>query len=42
MSGQGKHWQFTILRPGSDHMVAVAIKSAGQPGKDIVHRFIIP
>ena len=35
-------WQFTILRPGADHLVAVAVRSDGLFGKDVVHRFIIP
>ena len=38
----GKHWQFTILRPGADHVVAVAIRTEGPSGKDVVHRFIVP
>ncbi|HBE92877.1 MAG TPA: 4-phosphopantetheinyl transferase [Gammaproteobacteria bacterium] len=38
----GKHWQFTILRPGADYVAAVAIRSEGRPGKEIVHRFIVP
>lgn len=42
LRGQGGHWQFTLLRPGADHMVAVAICPEGQAGKEIVHRFIVP
>jgi len=38
----GRHWQFTILRPGADHVVAVAVCSDGRPDKEIVHRFIVP
>jgi 4'-phosphopantetheinyl transferase len=41
-SDSGKHWQFTILRPGADHMVAVAIRSEGVSRKAVVHRFIVP
>jgi len=35
-------WQFTILRPGADHMVAVAVRSEGLSGRAVVHRFIVP
>jgi len=35
-------WQFTMLRPGADHMVAVAVRMEGPSGKDVVHRFIVP
>ena len=35
-------WQFTILRPGADHLVAVAVRSEGLPGREVVHRFIVP
>jgi len=35
-------WQFTILRPGVDHMVAVAVRSEGLSRRDVVHRFIVP
>jgi 4'-phosphopantetheinyl transferase len=35
-------WQFTILRPGADHLVAVAVRSDGLSGRDVVHRFIVP
>ncbi|MDX2458169.1 MAG: 4'-phosphopantetheinyl transferase superfamily protein [Gammaproteobacteria bacterium] len=41
-SGQGRHWQFTVLRPGLEHMVAVAIRSEGLSRKEVVHRFIVP
>ena len=36
------HWQFTILRPGTDHMVAVAVRSDGLSGREVIHRFIVP
>ena len=36
------YWQFTILRPGAGHLVAVAIRPEGLSGKDVVHRFIVP
>ena len=36
------HWQFTILKPGADHVVAVAVRAEVQSGKDVVHRFIVP
>jgi 4'-phosphopantetheinyl transferase len=35
-------WQFTILRPGADHLVAVAVRSDGLSGRDVIHRFIVP
>lgn len=35
-------WQFTLLRPGADHMVAVAVRSDGPATRDVVHRFIVP
>ena len=38
----GRHWQFTILRPGADHLVAVAVRSDGLSGRDVIHRFIVP
>jgi 4'-phosphopantetheinyl transferase len=38
----GEHWQFTILKPGADHVVAVAVRAEVQSGKDVVHRFIVP
>ena len=38
----GGDWQFTILRPGADHLVAVAVRSEGLPGREVVHRFIVP
>jgi 4'-phosphopantetheinyl transferase len=41
-SGQDGHWHFTLLRPGADHMVAVAVRSEGLSGKEVVHRFIVP
>ena len=36
------HWHFTILRPGADHMVAVAIRSERLSGRNVVQRFIVP
>ena len=39
---QGEHWQFTVLRPGPDHLAAVAIRSAGLPEKPVIHEFIVP
>lgn len=41
-NGQDGHWQFTILRPGTDHMLAVAVRSEGLSARDVVHRFIVP
>jgi 4'-phosphopantetheinyl transferase len=38
----GGHWQFTVIRPAVDHVVAVAVRSEGLPEKDVVHRFIVP
>lgn len=38
----GKRWQFTILRPGTDYMVAIAVRSEEQSSKEIVHRFVVP
>ena len=38
----GDHWQLTILRPGADHVAAVAVRSEGRFNKEIVHRFIVP
>jgi 4'-phosphopantetheinyl transferase len=38
----GDRWQFTILKPGADHVVAVAVRAEVQSGKDVVHRFIVP
>jgi 4'-phosphopantetheinyl transferase len=38
----GGHWQLTILKPGADHVAAVAVRAEGQSGKDVVHRFIVP
>lgn len=35
-------WQFTVLRPGTDYLVAVAIRSEGLHGRNVVHRFIVP
>ena len=35
-------WQVTILRPGADHLVAVAVRSDGLSGREVVHRFIVP
>jgi len=41
-NGQDRHWRFAILRPGADHMVAVATRSEGRSSKEVVHRFIVP
>ena len=35
-------WQFTILRPGAEHLVAVAVRSEGLSGREVIHRFIVP
>jgi len=40
--GHEMHWRFTITRPGKDHMVAVAVRSADLSGREVVQRFIVP
>ena len=41
-SDSGKRWQFTIIRPGEEHLVAVAIRTEGRSHKEIIHRFMVP
>lgn len=40
--GHDMHWRFTIIRPGADHMVAVAVRSEDLSGREVVQRFIVP
>jgi 4'-phosphopantetheinyl transferase len=35
-------WQFTVLRPAAEHIVAVAVRPDESGDKQVVHRFIIP
>jgi 4'-phosphopantetheinyl transferase len=39
---KAKDWQFTVLRPGTEHLAAVAIRSVDLSAKPIVHEFIVP
>jgi 4'-phosphopantetheinyl transferase len=41
-SGHDRHWQFTIIRPGVGHIVAVAVCLEDLSGREVVHRFIVP
>ena len=36
------HWQFELARPTTGHLLAVAVRSAGPPGKSVVHKFVVP
>ena len=40
--GHDMHWHFTITRPGTDHMVAVAVRSEDLSGREVIQRFIVP
>jgi len=35
-------WQFSLTRPTTEHLLAVAIRSADLPDKSIIHRFVVP
>jgi 4'-phosphopantetheinyl transferase len=39
---RGEHWQFTVLRPGPEHLAAVAIRSGGLPDKPVICETIVP
>jgi len=39
---KGKHWQFTLLRPAVEHLVAVAVRTGGLSGKAVIQQYIVP
>ena len=40
--GDPDNWQFTLLRPALEHLVAVAVRSDEVAGKAVVQEFIVP
>jgi len=41
-NGQGKYWQFNLLRPAVEHLVAVAARTGGLSGKAVIQQYIVP
>ena len=39
---QEKYWQFNLLRPAVEHLVAVAVRTDGLSGKAVVQQYIVP
>jgi len=39
---QWKYWQFNLLRPAVEHLVAVAVRTDGLSGKTVVQQYIVP
>lgn len=35
-------WQFSLLRPAVDHLVAIAVRTNGVPAKNVLQQFIVP
>jgi len=41
-NGQGEYWQFNLLRPAVEHLVAVAVRTDGFAGKAVIQKYIVP
>ena len=39
---ESNHWQFVLTRPTTEHVLALAVRTAGAPDKPIVHKFVVP
>jgi 4'-phosphopantetheinyl transferase len=39
---ESDHWQFTLARPTTEHILALAIRGAGASDKPIIHKFVVP
>ena len=39
---QGKYWQFNLLRPAVEHLVAVAVRTDGLSRKAVIQKYIVP
>jgi len=39
---QRKYWQFNLLRPAVEHLVAVAARTDGLSGKAVIQQYIVP
>ncbi|MDB4307929.1 4'-phosphopantetheinyl transferase superfamily protein [Gammaproteobacteria bacterium] len=39
---QRKYWQFKLLRPAVEHLVAVAVRSDSLSGKAVIQQYIVP
>jgi len=37
-----RHWQLALMKPTQEHVMAVAIRTAGVSDKPIVHEFVVP
>jgi 4'-phosphopantetheinyl transferase len=39
---ESNHWQFTLTRPTTEYLLAVAVRTAGASEKSIIQRFVVP
>jgi len=39
---ESDHWQFTLARPTTEHLLAVAVRTADVPDNPIVYKFVVP
>jgi 4'-phosphopantetheinyl transferase len=40
--GESHHWQFALIKPTTEHMAALAIRTTDAAKKAIVHSFVVP
>jgi 4'-phosphopantetheinyl transferase len=40
--GESHHWQFALMKPTTQHLVALAIHTAAAANKAIIHSFVVP
>ncbi|MGB5716671.1 MAG: 4'-phosphopantetheinyl transferase superfamily protein [Gammaproteobacteria bacterium] len=37
-----RHWQLALLKPTTEHLLALAVRTEDTPGKAIIHEFVVP
>ena len=39
---EGVHWQFVLNKPTTEHLLAVAVRTAGATDKPVIQEFVVP
>jgi len=39
---ESDHWRFTLARPTTEHLLAVAVRTAGMSDKSVIQSFVVP
>lgn len=39
---ESAHWQFVLNKPTTEHLLAVAVRTAELPDKPVIHKFVVP